>query len=146
MILAGAMALVSQAASAQLGPQTWADLAPAFGVNHESQVAAECVARYGPTKAAAGCIATQLTMDEIEKCFNDGIGGRGCFGDNNTVVQVLRSNFDAAQNEADPISAWVRLSTGISVGAIEEDGVLGGENSDLRKACDAVAGLFGGEC
>jgi len=116
------------------------------GVNREGQIAAECAAQYGPSKVAAACIASRLTVAEVAKCFNDGFGGRGCFGDSNTIVQTLRANFEAAQRERDPASAWVRLSSGISVTAIRDNGILGGDNSDARKACDSVAGLFGGRC
>lgn len=127
-------------------PEVWGQAAGIAGVNHEGQVAAECVAQYGPSKAGATCIATRLSVDEIEKCFNDGIGGRGCFGDNNTVVQILRANLEAAQRESDPASAWVRLSTGVSFGDILDKGPLGGENSDARKLCNDIGGMFGLEC
>lgn len=127
-------------------PAAWGQAAGMMGVNHEGQVATECIAQFGPSKAGAACIATRLTVDEIEKCFNDGFGGRGCFGDNNTIVQVLRANLDAAQREPDPASAWIRLSTGISVNDIRENGILGGSNSEARKLCNGIAGIFGNEC
>lgn len=169
MILGSAMVIAFHSANAQLSgldlvpaapdfdlpmsvfvppPPTseWAELADEMGVNHEGQVAAECIGQYGASQAAAACIATKLTVDEIAKCFSDGVGGHGCFGDSNTVVQILRDNFDAAQREADPASAWIRLSTGISPGDIQENGPLGGENSDARKVCNGIAGLFGGKC
>ena len=121
-------------------------VAGAFGVNHEGQVAAECVAQNGVTYAAGGCIAGRLTADELNKCFTDGIGGRGCFGDNNTLISMIRGNVAAAQRESTVPGQIIRGTTGISPDAIQQHGILGGDNSDARKACNAVAGIFGGNC
>jgi hypothetical protein len=60
-----------------------------FGLqlNPEQQVAVQCIVGTGGTPpAAAGCIASRLTLRELTKCFSDGVGGRGCFGDSNDLV------------------------------------------------------------
>lgn len=121
-------------------------VADAFGVNHEGQVTAECVAQYGVTYATGGCVAARLTADELNKCFTDGIGGRGCFGDNNTLISMIRGNLAAAQRESTVPGQVIRATFGISPDAIRDRGILGGDNSDARKMCDGVAGLFGGKC
>lgn len=64
-----------------LGPQ----------MNQEWRIAAECVAAGGPPPVMAGCVAGRLTIAELEKCFSKGIGGDGCFGENNTLVVGFRN-------------------------------------------------------
>lgn len=137
-------AALSSSASAQTNGQD--AIYDAIGMNHEAQVAANCASEYGVSQAAAVCIVGQLTAEEVYKCLSDGFGGQGCFGDNNTLVNMAQANIDAAQREANVVTGSIRLSTGVSVRDIEENGPLGGENSDARKACDAVAGIFGGRC
>lgn len=100
-----------------------------FGLNHEGQVTAACVASYGVSYATAGCVAGQLTADELQKCFSDGVGGRGCFGDNNTLVSMIRGNFEAARRESGTVNQTIRATTGISVKDIQDHGILGGNNS-----------------
>lgn len=54
----------------------------------EQQVFASCaISTGGQPYAFAGCVGTQLTANELQKCFTDGIGGDGCFGNNNTAVK-----------------------------------------------------------
>lgn len=110
-------------------PNTPQGIAGAFGINHEGQVTAACVANYGVSYAAAGCVAGQLTADELQKCFSDGVGGRGCFGDNNTLVSMIRSNFEAARRENGTVDQTIRVVTGISPKDIRDHGILGGNNS-----------------
>ncbi|KAF0212700.1 MAG: hypothetical protein FD139_161 [Methylocystaceae bacterium] len=64
----------------------------ALGANAEVQVAAECAATTGGQPYAfAACTGGRLTAAEIDKCWNNGVGGEnGCFGQNNTIVQYLR--------------------------------------------------------
>src|SRR5262249_20038310 len=51
----------------------------------EQKVFAQCaISTGGQPYAFAGCVGTQLTLNEIDKCFSKGIGGDGCFGKNNT--------------------------------------------------------------
>jgi hypothetical protein len=59
-----------------------------LNLNPEQQIAVQCVVSTGGQPyAAAGCIATRLTARELDKCFQNGIGGSdGCFGDNNDLV------------------------------------------------------------
>ena len=57
-----------------------------LNLNPEQQIAVQCVlASGGQPYAAAGCTASKLTLRELEKC-SEGIGGDGCFGDNNDLV------------------------------------------------------------
>ncbi len=56
-------------------------------LNPEQQIAVQCVVSTGGQPyAAAGCMASRLTARELTKCFSDGVGGRGCFGDSNDLV------------------------------------------------------------
>ena len=111
-------------------------MAGAFGVNRGGQTAAECVSQFGVSKPAAACVVGRLTVDELNKCFSDGIGGRGCFGDNNTLVSMIRGNFEAAQRERGAANQAIRATTGISVRDIEQHGWKGGPNSEVRKICN----------
>jgi hypothetical protein len=55
-------------------------------LNPEQQIAVQCVVSTGGQPyAAAGCIASRLTMRELTKCMTDGFGGKGCFGDTNDL-------------------------------------------------------------
>jgi hypothetical protein len=115
-------------------------------VNPEWQMAAQCVAQYGVTKVAVGCAATRLTVAEFEKC-KQGIGSsQGCFGPNNDIRRFVAGAYEAARRESSPVGGAVRFATGISPDAIRQHGPLGGPNSEARKACNAVAGIFGGRC
>lgn len=65
---------------------TGADLTP------EQQVFANCaVTTGGQPYAFAGCVGTQLTLNELQKCMTEGIGGSGCFGENNTATKLVRN-------------------------------------------------------
>lgn len=58
----------------------------------EQQVFANCaISTGGQPYAFAGCVGTQLTMNELQKCMTMGIGGSGCFGDNNTAVKFVQN-------------------------------------------------------
>jgi hypothetical protein len=58
----------------------------------EQRVFAECAVETGlQPYAFAACAGGQLTLNEFQKCFEIGIGGDGCFGDNNTIVRILTS-------------------------------------------------------
>jgi hypothetical protein len=58
----------------------------------EQQVFATCAIQAGAHPYAfAGCVGTQLTANELQKCIDEGIGGSGCFGDNNFVVNFYRN-------------------------------------------------------
>lgn len=82
---------VQCAAQSQGDPTGFATCAGAnlFGMqlNAEQQIAVQCVVGTGGNPpVAAGCMASRLTMREFTKCMTDGIGGKGCFGDNNDLV------------------------------------------------------------
>lgn len=58
----------------------------------EQQAFIECAMTSGGQPwAYAGCVGTRLTMNELQKCIDRGIGGDGCFGVNNTAVQLVRN-------------------------------------------------------
>ena len=130
------------------GACTYADELELDGIsfNHETQVAAACAEQFGVSYQAAACIVGQLSAQEVAKCFEDGFGGESCFGDNNTFVGIVSGNIEAAADENGVLNQVIRGTTGISVRDIEERGVLGGDNSEARKACNAVAGISGGRC
>ncbi|MGA7383500.1 MAG: hypothetical protein WBW81_02035 [Methylocella sp.] len=80
----------------------------------EQQVFANCAVATGMQPyAMAGCVAGQLTTNELQKCVSVGIGGRGCFGENNTIVVLVRD-------------AW--------------RGVAGGPNSVLNRPAQVFGG------
>lgn len=58
----------------------------------------------------------------------------------------IRENYNAAHREANPVTAVIRGHVGVSVRDIQKHGILGGNNSEARKACNAIAGIFGGGC
>lgn len=80
----------------------------------EQQAFLECAIQTGGQPYAyAGCVGTRLTLNEIDKCFSQGIGGDGCFGDNNTIVNFHKN-------------AWkdVTEGPGPSNDLVGEDGAL----------------------
>jgi hypothetical protein len=109
----------------------------------ESLVAIACVSKFGLTRGAAGCVSGALTAAEIEKCYNNAAGGKGCFGNNDTLRTWMQDNWNAARRESDPAAALLRISSGFSLGNIQQHGPLGGPDSDARNACNAV---FSGQC
>lgn len=100
-------------------------------LNPEQQIAVQCVVSTGGQPyAAAGCIASRLTARELTKCLTDGVGGRGCFGDNNDLVGK---------------NGWVRRTMGQIAGGpnsvINNPGqIWGGDNSFVRNPSQ----IFGG--
>ena len=109
-------------------------------MNPESQTTATCVAKYGFSKVAAACAAARLTADEFEKCQR-GIGtSNGCFGPNNSIRRHLEDQINAARREANVGTAAIRATTGVSLRDIERRGILGGDNSEFRKACNFLFG------
>ena len=60
----------------------------------EQQAFASCaISTGGQPYAFAGCVGTQLTLNELQKCMTMGIGGSGCFGENNTVVKFVSNAY-----------------------------------------------------
>jgi len=91
----------------------------------EQEVFAGCaVSTGGQPYAFAGCVGSQLTKIELQKCFTHGIGGSGCFGENNTAVKFVSN-------------AWkdVTEGPGPSNDLLGRDGFIG------RKLSDAAGDL-----
>jgi len=62
-------------------------------------------------------------------------------------VGLMTRNIEIAQRESGAVAKVLAGTTGISVDAIVQNkSPLGGENSEARRACNAVAGVFGGKC
>lgn len=58
----------------------------------EQQVFVQCASTTGGEPMSfAGCVGTALTVNELQKCLDEGIGGSGCFGDNNTAVRLVQN-------------------------------------------------------
>ena len=56
----------------------------------EQQVVMQCALQTGGEPISlTTCVGGQLTMNELSKCLSIGIGGRGCFGDNNTATALV---------------------------------------------------------
>jgi hypothetical protein len=82
----------------------------------EQQVFVQCaVTTGGQPYAFAGCVGTQLTLNELQKCMTMGIGGDGCFGRGNTAVAFVTN-------------AWSDVTKGP------------GPNNEAVKAREAVLG------
>ncbi len=78
-------------------------------MNTEMQIAVQCaVGTGGEPMAFASCAGGQLTAMELNKCFTHGVGGSGCFGPNNTIVQALRSAGQAIGQHFGPNNDLVR--------------------------------------
>jgi hypothetical protein len=41
------------------------------------------------------CIGTRLAIMEFTKCLTSGVGGKGCFGKNNTIVRFYTEYYKA---------------------------------------------------
>jgi hypothetical protein len=94
----------------------------------EQQVFVECAIQTGGNPYAyAGCVGGRLTLNELDKCLTDGIGGRGCFGENNTLVKTVSNAFKD-----------VTEGPGPSNDLLGQDGWVG------RKWSDAVSDLTEG--
>lgn len=78
-------------------------------MNTEMQITVQCaVSTGGEPMAFAGCAGGQLTARELNKCFTHGVGGSGCFGPNNTIVQALQSAGQAIGQHFGPNNDLVR--------------------------------------
>jgi hypothetical protein len=115
----------------------------------EQQVFATCaISTGGQPYAFAGCVGTQLTLNELQKCLTQGIGGSGCFGDNNTAVKFVSNAFKDVTEGPGPSNdllgrdGWV----GRKAHDIANDIQNGpGESNDLVGRCGFVGtALFGG--
>jgi hypothetical protein len=92
-------------------------------------VVAECAVKSGGQPYTfAGCVGGQLTTTELQKCLTDGIGGQhGCFGENNTIVQSVRS-------------AWEGASLGPNSAPNGQQQIFGGPNSVFNNPSQLLGG------
>jgi hypothetical protein len=104
----------------------------------EQQVFLECaMSTGGQPYAFAGCVGTQLTINELHKCIEQGAGGDGCFGKNNEAVKRVSD-------------AWkyVTEGPGPSNDLLGRDGFLGKNLDNARNDLENGPGhnndLFGG--
>ncbi len=59
-------------------------------LTREQQVVMQCALQTGGEPISlTTCVGGQLTINELSKCLSIGIGGRGCFGDNNTATALV---------------------------------------------------------
>ena len=86
----------------------------------EQQVFAECAVETGlQPYAFAACATGQLTINEFQKCLTIGVGGEGCFGTNNTIVQLVRA-------------FWTGVAGGPNSVLNRPDQIFGGPHSAFR--------------
>lgn len=116
----------------------------------EQQVFADCaISTGGQPYAFAGCVGTQLTLNELEKCLTDGIGGEGCFGDNNTAVKFVQNAWKDVTEGPGPSNDLLGKDgfIGRSIQNIGNDLTYGpGENNDLVGKNGFVCKTFFGGC
>ena len=106
-------------------------------MNPEWMIAAQCAASSGgvPVTAAA-CTAGWLTLNELSKCFSQGIGGSGCFGPDNTIVKAINNAVNDLTKGPGPNNEVVKdlKSVGIEVRDVSFRTPLGGHDAFLPKA------------
>ncbi|MGE3781588.1 MAG: hypothetical protein AB7H71_02445, partial [Alphaproteobacteria bacterium] len=112
----------------------------------EQQVFASCaISTGGQPYAFAACVGGQLTINELEKCFNDGIGGSGCFGRNNILTKAVSNAFKDITEGPGPNNdllgrdGWV----GRTAREIRDGRPLGGPNAAIPKARDDALNSLG---
>lgn len=133
-----------------------------LNMNAETSVALQCaMSTGGEPFAFTACTGGQLTVNELSKCFTDGVGGSGCFGDGNTIVQGLRAvgvDLRTITNaNAEVVKTWNTAINDIQHGPGANNDVVKavhtinndlqhgfGENNDIRKAAESIGlgGLF----
>ncbi|GAB4520260.1 MAG: hypothetical protein Tsb0019_21150 [Roseibium sp.] len=109
----------------------------------EAQIVVECTAT---AAGAAICIPLGFLLHELAVAGNGG----EAFGPNGEIVRVLKvpvdiieGNIDGAQREANPVTAVIRGTTGVSLRDIETYGLAGGPNSEVRRLGRGIADIFG---
>lgn len=133
-----------------------------LNLNPELTVAVECAMSSGGEPITfAGCTGGRLTAMELNKCFTHGVGGSGCFGDNNEIVKGLRTigvdlhqimgpNGFAVRNWNNAVNDFQRgpgpnNEINRAIQTINNDLQYGmGKNNDIRRALEDVGlgGLF----
>jgi len=119
------------------------------GLTPEQQAFAQCaMTTGGQPYAFAGCVGTQLTLNELDKCMTSGIGGRGCFGDNNTAVKFVTNAFKDITEGPGPSNdlfgrdGWVGRTLGNAASDLQNGA---GSNNDIVGEDGWVCeNLFGG--
>jgi hypothetical protein len=106
-----------------------------LNLNPELTVAMECaMSSGGEPMTFAGCTGGRLTVMELNKCFTIGVGGNGCFGDNNEIVKGLRAvGVDLGQimgPNGFVIQNWNNAVSDFQKGP--------GPNNEVRKAINTV--------
>ena len=84
--------------------------AQTLNLNPEMQIVVGCAASTGGEPYAfAGCAGGQLTVREMDKCLQNGVGGsNGCFGPNNTIIQALNAGGQVLTQHFGPNNDLVR--------------------------------------
>jgi hypothetical protein len=94
----------------------------------EQAVVANCTLQTGGQPYAfATCVGGQLTANELQKCVTIGIGGNGCFGNDNAITQTVRT-------------AWKGLAGGPNSVLNNPGQLAGGQNSIINNPGQ----IFGG--
>ncbi len=94
----------------------------------EQQVFAECAVQTGlQPYSFAACATGNLTFNEFQKCLEIGVGGDGCFGENNTIVRLVQD-------------AWKGVAGGPNSVLNRPGQIFGGPNSVFNDP----AQVFGG--
>ena len=66
----------------------------------EQRVIVQCALHTGGEPISlTTCVSGQLTMNELSKCISIGIGGRGCFGDNNAATAFVSNAWRGVSHE-----------------------------------------------
>lgn len=109
----------------------------ALQLNPEQTVALECaMASGGEPMAFAGCTGGRLATMELNKCFTYGVGGHGCFGDNNEIVKGLRAL--GVDMDMDKILGPNRFGVRAWKQAVNDLQHGPGPNNTLVKAIDTI--------
>lgn len=116
--------------AAQHRTDVWSGAACMAGayMTPEQLVIATCALQTGMTPLPlAACVGGRLTVMELDKCFSVGIGGRGCFGDNNEITKLVRG-------------AWKGISGGPNSMLNNPGQIWGGPNSMFNNPAQVWGG------
>lgn len=116
----------------------------------EQEVFAGCaVSTGGQPYAFAGCVGSQLTKMELQKCFTHGIGGSGCFGQNNTVVKFVNNAWKDVTEGPGPSNDLLGRDGFIGRKLRDAEGDLrygAGSSNDLVGRCGFMGRTLFGSC
>jgi hypothetical protein len=97
---------------------------------------AKPISRTSPALASnafAGCVGGQLTTTELQKCLALGIGGAGCFGNNNAIVKAIGDAWKGVAGGPNSVFNNPGQLAGGPNSVINNPGqILGGPNSAAR--------------